>query len=114
MPHELLPMFPPIVQRECDDGSGPNTRFCSPVCSLSCSLMTPVWQVTRRPATSTSPMPVRYLEKSMITALLTVSPDRLVPPPRQVTGARYAEQAFIVCTTSSSVFGTTTPIGTCR
>src|SRR6185312_7853950 len=114
MPQELLPMLPPTVQRECDDGSGPNTRFFVPVCSLSCSLMTPVSQVIRFPATSTFPIPVRYLEKSMMTALFTVSPERLVPPPRQVTGARYFEQAFIVSTTSSRVFGTTTPIGTCR
>src|SRR3954464_2865442 len=108
MPQELLPTLPPIVQRECDDGSGPNTRFCRPVNSFSCSLMTPVSQVTRRPGTSTSPIAVRYLEKSTITALLTVSPDRLVPPPRQVTGARYVEHAFIVSTTSSRVFGTMT------
>ncbi len=59
-------------------------------------------------------MSVRYFEKSITTATLTVSPDRLVPPPRHSTGAWYAWQARTVCTTSSSVFGTTTPIGTCR
>ena len=81
-------MLPPIVQRECEDGSGPNTRPCSPVTLLSCSLITPVSAVTRFAAGSTSSMPVRYFEKSMTTALLTVSPDRLVPPPRESTGAR--------------------------
>src|SRR3954449_7609686 len=107
-------MLPPIVQRECEDGSGPKTSPCRPVSSLSCSLITPGSQVTRRPGTSTSPMAVRYLDTSTMTALLTVSPDRLVPPPRTVTGARYREQAFIVSTTSSGVLGTTTPIGTWR
>ncbi len=68
MPHELLPMLPPITHRECVDGSGPNTRFFLPVCRLSSSLMTPGPHVTRRFFSSNSPIRVRYLEWSMTTA----------------------------------------------
>src|SRR5690349_16843684 len=114
MPQELLPTLPPIVQRECDDGSGPKIRPVLPVCLFSCSLMTPGSAVTSCLFVSTSPIPVRYLEKSITTATLTVSPERLVPPPRLSTGAPYRWQASTVATTSSRVLGTTTPIGTCR
>jgi hypothetical protein len=42
---------------------------------------------------------------------LTVSPERLVPPPRLTSGAPNSRQAAWVAATSSSVFGTTTPMG---
>ena len=87
MPQELLPTLPPMTQRECDDGSGPNTRLYRPVCRFSSSLITPVSQVTSRASGLISPIRVRYLEWSMTTAALTVSPDRLVPPPRFRIGA---------------------------
>jgi hypothetical protein len=41
-------------------------------------------------------------------------PARLVPPPRESTGASCARQISIVATTSSIVFGITIPIGTWR
>ena len=59
-------------------------------------------------------MRVRYLDTSITTAKLTVSPERLVPPPRTRIGAPNSRQAACVATTSSSVLGTTTPIGTWR
>ena len=55
-----------------------------------------------------------YFEKSMMTATLVVSPERLVPAPRDSTGAPCFWQISIVATTSSSSFGITTPNGTCR
>ncbi len=107
-------MLPPMTHRECEEGSGPKTRSYFPVCRLSSSLMTPGSQVTSRLAGSISPMAVRYLEWSMTTASLTVSPDRLVPPPRLRTGAPKRWQILCTATTSSRVRGTTTPIGTWR
>src|SRR3954454_16467042 len=112
MPHELLPMLPPIVQRECVDGSGPKiSPACSPVFSLTFSLIAPGWQRTVRRALSTSPIHVMYFEVSMTIARLTVSPDRLVPPPRLTIGAPNCAHALWVATMSSAVFGTTTPRG---
>jgi hypothetical protein len=81
-------MLPPMVHREWEDGSGPKTRPYLPVAWFNCSLITPGSAVTTLRAGSIFPIPVRYLEKSMTTATLTVSPERLVPPPRDSTGAR--------------------------
>ncbi len=61
-------MLPPMVHRECDDGSGPKTSPDRPVARFSSSLMTPGSAVTSRRSGSMSPMPVRYLELSMTTA----------------------------------------------
>src|SRR5690348_7110962 len=107
MPHELLPMLPPIVQREWVDGSGPKiSPACSPVLTLPCSLIAPGWQRTVRVSRSTSPIHVRYLDVSMTIARLTVSPERLVPPPRLTIGAPNSAHARCVATTSSTDFGT--------
>ncbi len=56
----------------------------------------------------------RYFDMSMITATLQHWPQRLVPPPRERTGAPCFRQRAIVSTTSSMVRGTTMPIGTWR
>src|SRR4051812_10093987 len=115
MPQELLPILPPIVQRECVDGSGPKIRpACSPVFRLTCSLIAPGWQRTVRRSESTSPIQVMYFDVSITTARLTVSPDRLVPPPRLTIGAPNSAHARCVATTSSTDLGTTTPSGTWR
>src|ERR1700733_11654124 len=55
-----------------------------------------------------------YLEKSMTTATLQHCPERLVPPPRERTGAPSSRQAATVATTSASSRGRTRPIGTWR
>src|SRR5919205_4453062 len=110
MPQELLPTLPPIVQRECVDGSGPKiSPACAPVFSLTCSLIAPGWERTVRRARSTPPIHVRYFEQSMTIARLTVSPDRLVPPPRLTIGAPNSAHARWVAMTSSTGVGTTTP-----
>ena len=57
---------------------------------------------------------LRYFEKSSTTATFTAWPARLVPPPRETTGASCSRHAGIAATTSSTVRGMTTPIGTCR
>src|SRR6201988_1770844 len=87
MPQELLPTFPPIVQRECVEGSGPKTiPTCGPTLRLTCSLIAPGWQITLALSACASPIAVRYFETSITTAKLTVSPERLVPPPRAGRG----------------------------
>jgi hypothetical protein len=62
----------------------------------------------------TSRMRLRCFEKSMMTAALQPWPARLVPVPRPRMGASSSRHAFTVSTTSSTVRGITTPIGTCR
>ena len=104
-----------MVQRSCVEGSGPKTRLaCSPVFSLTCSLIAPGWQRTVPRSTPTSPIHVMYFDVSMTMARLTVSPERLVPPPRLTIGAPNSAHAAWVATMSSTVRGTTTPKGTCR
>ena len=49
------------------------------------------------------------IDVSITTALFTVLPDRLVPPPRLTIGAPNSAQARCVATMSSAVFGSTTP-----
>src|SRR3954470_20584736 len=115
MPQELLPMLPPIVQRECVDGSGPKiSPACSPVLTFTFSLIAPGWQRTVRCSRSPSPIQVRYFEPSITIARLTVSPDRLVPPPRLTIGAPNCAHARCAATTSSTDLGTTTPSGIWR
>jgi hypothetical protein len=50
----------------------------------------------------------------MTTPALVHCPARLVPPPRDSTGASYSRQTMIASTAASTVRGTTTPMGTCR
>jgi hypothetical protein len=55
-----------------------------------------------------------YFEKSMTTATLQHCPARLVPPPRDNTGAPKPRHAATVAITSASSRGSTTPIGIWR
>ena len=50
----------------------------------------------------------------MTTAALQHWPARLVPPPRDSTGILRSAHAATVTTTSSTVRGTTTPMGSWR
>ena len=52
-----------------------------------------------------------YFEKSIITAELTVCPDKLVPPPLGSMAVLFLLQMSIIAETSSGVFGSVTPIG---
>ncbi len=54
------------------------------------------------------------LEKSRTTATLQQPPVRLVPHPRESSGASWARQVATVAITSSMSQGITTPIGTWR
>jgi len=55
-----------------------------------------------------------HFDQSITTAELQHWPARLVPSARERTGAENFRQTAIVSTTSYSVFGKKTPIGTCR
>ncbi len=67
MPHELLPIMPPSVFRECVAGSGPNVSPCS-FCALarSVSRMQPGCTVAVRASGSMSSTRSMYLEQSRI------------------------------------------------
>ena len=56
----------------------------------------------------------QYFDQSITTAVLVHSPARLVPPPRETSGARWRRQAATAATAASTVRGTTTPSGVWR
>jgi hypothetical protein len=113
-PQELLPIIPPSVQWLWVAGSGPKVRPCRQACRRSVSSTQPGCTRARRlPGSSSSTRPTCF-DQSTTTATLQVCPARPVPPPRESTGAPWRRQAATVSTTSSTVRGTTTPIGTWR
>ncbi|GAA3094525.1 hypothetical protein GCM10017687_01070 [Streptomyces echinatus] len=63
---------------------------------------------------STESTPVQYLLQSITTAVLVDCPARLVPPPRERTGASKRAHTDTARAPASTVRGTTTPMGTCR
>src|SRR5205814_8785290 len=85
VPHELLPIIPPSVQRLCVEGSGPNVRRCSSARLLSVSSTTPGCTRANRLSASSSRMAFMHLVKSSTTATLQHWPARLVPAPRDNT-----------------------------
>ncbi len=79
--------MPPSVQWSCVAGFGPNISWCGASCALSSSSTMPgsTTQVLAPGSTETTLR--QYLDQSMTTATLHACPARLVPPPRDTTGA---------------------------
>jgi hypothetical protein len=110
-PHELLPIIPPIVQLTWVDGFGPTISPYLRTASLSLSSAMPGWTIAVRPPGSTDTTWWQYLVQSITTAALQHCPARLVPPPRDRTGAPNSAQTPTAATAASGVLGTTTPSG---
>ena len=114
-PQELLPIMPPSVQRECVAGSGREgeaVRFGRVAQRVAHHAGLDARDARRaRRSTSTRS---RYFEQSITTATLTVWPLSEVAPPRASTGTPCARQTRIAATMSSTLRGSTTPIGTWR
>jgi hypothetical protein len=102
------------VQRECVAGSGAKVRPWASAASRSVSHTTPGSTRARNACASIDNTRSRYFEQSITTATLTVCPLSEVAPPRARTGTPFAAQMRIAATTSSTLRGSTTPIGTCR
>src|SRR6266487_5075155 len=113
-PHELLPIIPPRVQFMWVEGRGPKLRPGPDSCSLSTSRTMPGSTTQVRAPTSTETRRLQYLDQSSTTAVLVHCPARLVPPPRDRTGAPCSRHTATASAAASTVRGTTTPIGTCR
>ena len=113
-PQELLPIIPPSVQFWCVAGSGPYRSPCGSSCRLSTSRTMPGSTTQVRASASTETSRWQYFDQSITTAALQHSPARLVPPPRDSTGAPSFRHTAMASTAASTVRGTTTPIGTCR
>src|SRR5215472_1672726 len=113
-PHELLPIIPPSVQFMCVDGFGPKLRPVVDSWSLSTSSTMPGSTTQVRAALSTDNSRWQYFDQSSTTAVLVHCPARLVPPPRDRTGAPCSRHTATASAAASTVCGTTTPIGTCR
>jgi hypothetical protein len=69
-------------------------------------------QVCRSASTETSAS--QYFVQSITTAVLVHWPPRLVPPPRDSSGAPNRAHTATAAAPASTERGTTTPIGTCR
>jgi hypothetical protein len=93
-------------------GRGPNINPCGASAELSSSSTMPgsTTQVCAPGSTETTPW--QYFDQSMTTAALHACPARLVPPPRDTTGAPNSRHRATACTPASTLRGITTPIGT--
>jgi hypothetical protein len=113
-PHELLPIIPPMVQLTWVDGLGPTISPYFFTASLTWSRAMPGCTIAARPPGSTEMTSWQYLVQSMTTASLQHWPARLVPPPRDSTGAPSSRHTATASAPASALFGSTTPIGTWR
>src|SRR6266516_2172617 len=113
-PHELFPIIPPIVQLTCVDGFGPTISPCRAAASLTRSSTAPGSSTAVFASGSSDSILLQYLVQSMTTASLQHCPARLVPPPRDSTGAPNSRHTPIASTAASTLLGSTTPTGTCR
>jgi hypothetical protein len=110
----LVPTIPPIAQCVWVDGFGPNFRWYGASCRFSSSSTMPGSTTQVRASGSTDSRRWQYFVQSMTTAVLVHWPPRLVPPPRDSTGAWCRAHTASAAAPASTVRGTTTPIGTCR
>ena len=103
--------MPPIVQLTCVDGFGPTISPYFRTASLTLSSAAPGWTIAVRPPGSTESTWWQYLVQSITTAVLQHCPARLVPPPRDSTGAPNSAHTPIAAAAASALRGTTTPSG---
>ena len=89
--------MPPSVQWSCVAGLGPNISPCGASCALSSSSTMPgsTTQVCAPGVDRDEPW--QYLDQSMTTAALHACPARLVPPPRDTTGAPCSRHTATAC-----------------
>jgi hypothetical protein len=106
--------MPPSEQWVWVDGLGPNFSRWPASCRFSSSSTMPGSTTQVRLSTSRATSLVQYLVQSMTTAVLVHWPPRLVPPPRESTGASNSAQTAIASTPASTLYGTITARGTWR
>jgi hypothetical protein len=104
-PHALLPTIPPIVQRLCVDGSGPNRRPCGRAWFWRVPSTTPGSTVAVRASASIWLTVVKCFEKSAITPGPIALPAIDVPAPRAVNGTPVSRQVCRAAATSSASRG---------
>ncbi|HYJ74390.1 MAG TPA: hypothetical protein VEV65_02275 [Kineosporiaceae bacterium] len=78
------------------------------------SSTTPGCTIALRASRSTCSISWQFFDQSMTIAVFVHSQARLVPPPRDRTGARCRAATRTATAAASGVRGTTTPIGTWR
>ena len=113
-PHELLPIIPPIVQRVCVDGSGPNRNACGSAAFCSVAWTVPACTRAVLVAGSSSSTRLRCRLKSSTMPVPIAFPATDVPAPRAVTGTLRDRATSSVASTSSSERGRTITCGTTR
>ena len=81
MPHALLPIIPPIVQRVCVDGSGPNLSPCAAAAPCSAAWTTPGSTTAVRASGSIATIRLRCRTVSTTIPGPTALPAMEVPAP---------------------------------
>ena len=113
-PQELLPIAPPMLARECVEGSGPKRSPCPAAAAVMASRIAPGSTTAVRASGSTDRTRFRCREKSSTTPDPTEFPAMEVPPPRLVTGTPALRATSSAAAASSACLGKTTTLGTTR
>jgi len=110
----LLPIMPPIVQRVCVEGSGPNLSPSGVALACSRAWTTPGSTTAVRLSASTDLIRLRYLLVSSTMPGPIAFPAIEVPAPRIVRGTPYSRPIASVAAISSVDRGRTTTRGGIR
>ena len=106
--------MPPMVQRECVDGSGPKRSPCARAFVWSEACTAPGSTRAVRLSGSSSSTRLRWWLVSTTMPVPTAFPAIDVPAPRMVTGTECSRATASVATISSTCRGLTTALGTTR
>ena len=109
-----MPIIPPIVQRVCVDGSGPNRRPSGTACFCNAACTTPGCTCAVRASGSIDSTRLRCLLVSMTMPAPIALPAIEVPAPRMVSGVPVSRATATVAMTSSVSRGRTTTSGGIR
>ena len=110
----MLPIAPPMVARECVDGSGPKRRPCGAAAAVIESRTVPGSTTAVCSSASTLSTRLRYRDRSSTTPVLSELPAIEVPPPRGTMGTPSFRQTSSAATISSACLGNATTAGTTR
>ena len=113
-PQALLPIIPPMLARECVDGSGPNRSPCPAAAAVMSSSIAPGWTPAVCASGSTPSTRFRCREKSSTRPAPTALPAIEVPAPRLVTGTPSPLATASAAAASSASRGNATTAGSTR
>ena len=113
-PQALLPIAPPMVARECVEGSGPKRSPCGAAAAVMSSSTVPGSTSAVCCSGSTATTRLRCFDRSSTRPADRALPAIEVPPPRVTIGAFSSRQTARAATISSALRGNATTSGTTR